>query len=157
MNNQRIAIIRVRGNSNIKKEIEDTFKMLRLYKRNNCVVIPSNPSYFGMLKKVKDFVTWGEINKETFKELLLKRGRLPVGKLDDKYLKDKLKMSFDEFIEAYFDNKKELKDVPGLKPFFKLNSPSKGFESEGIKKAYSMGGALGYRKDNINVLIRRML
>lgn len=157
MDNRRIAIIRVRGNANIKKEVEDTFKMLRLYKRNNCVIIPNNPSFLGMLKKVKDFVTWGEVDKETFKQLLLRRGKLPIGKLDEHYLKEKIKMSVDEFSDAYLDFKKELKDVPGLKPFFKLNSPSKGFEKAGIKKQYSLGGALGYRKNYINDLIRRML
>jgi len=155
--NRRIAIVRVRGNENIKKEVVDTFKMLRLYRKNSCVIIPNTPSYLGMLKKVKDYVTWGEIDKETLKELLLKRGRMPTGKLDDSYLKDKTKTSMDNFIEDYMNFKKELKDIPGLKQFFKLNSPSKGFERAGIKKPYSMGGALGYRKDDINSLIRRML
>ncbi len=155
--NRRIAIIRVRGSANIRKQVADTFTMLRLYKKNNCVIIPNNPSYLGMLEKVKDFVTWGEIDKETCKELLLKRGRLPLGKLDDQYMKDKASMTVDEFVDAYLDFKKELKDVPGLKPFFKLNSPSKGFDKLGIKKPYSLGGALGYRKNFINDLIRRML
>lgn len=155
--NRHIAIIRVRGNANIRKEIADTFKMLRLYKKNSLVIIPNTPSYLGMLEKVKDFVTWGELDRETFKELLQKRGKLPIGKLDDKYFKEKAKLSFDEFVESYFNFKKELKDVPGLKPFFTLNSPSKGFERAGIKKPYSLGGALGYRKNDINALIRRML
>lgn len=155
--NRHIAIIRVRGNANIRKEIADTFKMLRLYKKNSLVIIPNTPSYLGMLEKVKDFVTWGELDRETFKELLQKRGKLPIGKLDDKYFKEKAKLSFDEFVESYFNFKKELKDVPGLKPFFTLNSPSKGFERAGIKKPYSLGGALGYRKNYINALIRRML
>lgn len=155
--NRHVVIIRIRGNANIRKEVADTFKMLRLYKRNSLVIIPNTPSYMGMLEKVKDFVTWGELDKETFKELLLKRAKLPIGKLDEKYFKEKVKMSMDEFVESYFDFKKELKDVPGLKPFFTLNSPSKGFERAGIKKPYSLGGALGYRKNDINVLIRRML
>lgn len=155
--NKRIAIIRVRGNANIRKEVEDTFTMLRLYKKNNCVIIPNTPSYSGMLEKVKDFVTWGEIDKDTMKELLIKRGRLPIGQLDDKYMKDKTKMTVEEFVDNFLNFKKEIKDVPGLKPFFKLNSPSKGFEKAGIKKPYSLGGALGYRKNDINVLIRRML
>lgn len=155
--NKRIAIVRVRGNANIRKEVMDTFKMLRLYNKNGCVIIPNTPSYLGMLKKVKDFVTWGEVDKETLKELLLKRGKLPVGKLDDNYVKEKCKESLDQFTEDYMGFKKELDNIPGLKPFFKLNSPSKGFEKEGIKKPYSLGGALGYRKEDINKLIRRML
>jgi large subunit ribosomal protein L30 len=155
--NARIAIIRIRGNANIKKEVDDTFKMLRLYSKNTCVIIPNTPSYLGMLRKVKDYVTWGELDKDTFKELLLKRGRLPMGKLDENYVKEKAKCSADQFADDYINFKKELEGIPGLKSFFRLNSPSKGFEREGIKKQYSLGGALGYRKNGINALIRRML
>ncbi|RME55500.1 50S ribosomal protein L30 [Candidatus Woesearchaeota archaeon] len=154
----RIAIIRIKGNVNLKQEIKDTFQMLKLYRKNSCVVIPNTPSMMGMLLKVKDFVTWGEINKETFKELLLKRGRLPgKNKLTEDYLKEKLNMSVDDFVDAYFDFKKELRDIPGLKLFFKLSPPVNGFESKGTKKPFSLGGALGYRKDKINDLIKRMV
>jgi large subunit ribosomal protein L30 len=66
-------------------------------------------------------------------------------------------MGFDEFTKQYFDGKKELKDVPGLKPFFKLSPPLKGFERKGIKTPFSLGGALGYRKDHINELVERMI
>jgi large subunit ribosomal protein L30 len=112
----------------------------------------------GMLNKVKDFVTWGEIDEETFKSLLLKRGRLPgKQKLTEEYVKDKLKMSVDDFVKEYFAFKKELKDIPGLKPFFKLSPPVNGFERKGTKKPFSLGGALGYRKDKINELIKRMV
>ena len=43
------------------------------------------------------------------------------------------------------------------KRFFRLNPPRKGWEGKGIKKSYSVGGALGYRGKAINDLIKRML
>ncbi len=43
------------------------------------------------------------------------------------------------------------------KKAFRLNPPKGGFERKGIKKAFREGGALGYRKDKINGLIKRML
>ena len=43
------------------------------------------------------------------------------------------------------------------KSYFRLNSPRKGFGRKGIKKSFSVGGALGDRKEKINDLIRRML
>ncbi len=111
-----------------------------------------------MLNKVKDFITWGEINEATFKELIKKRGKLPGKKpLTEQYLKDKTKLDFDSFTKEFFDFKKEIKDVPGLKPFFTLHPPIHGFERKGIKKEFSMGGALGYRKEKINDLIMRMV
>jgi len=156
--NMRIAVVRVRGECKLKKGIEDTLRMLRLYRKNSCVVLPNSQAYAGMLEKVKDFITWGEINETTFKELIMKRGKLQ-GKvsLTEQYLKDKIKLSFEDFTKEYFNFKKELKDVPGLKPFFKLSPPRHGFERKGIKSAFSMGGSLGYRKEKINELIMRML
>ncbi len=154
----RVAIVRVRGQVNIPKKIKDTFNMLRLYKKNTCVVVPNTKIYIGMIKKIKDYVTWGEINQETLKSLLENRGKLPgKKKLTEPYLKGKLNLTFDEFVKEVMESKKELKDIPGLKLFFKLQPPAKGFDKKGIKTPYSLGGALGYRKEKINELIQRMI
>lgn len=70
---ENIAVIRLRGNVTIKKDFEKTMQMLKLYKRNFCVIIPKTPAYIGMVEKVKDHVTWGEIDEQTLKELKEKR------------------------------------------------------------------------------------
>lgn len=155
---RRIAIVRIRGPVKVKKEVEDTMKILRLYHKHNCVIVDNSKNVVGMLKKIKDYVTWGEINEETFKNLLEKRGRLAgKQKFSENYLKEKLKLSLDNFTKEFFESKKELKDIPGLKTFFKLCSPQGGFERKGIKTPFSLGGVLGYRKEKINDLIMRML
>lgn len=155
---KRIAVIRIHGCMKLRKEIKDTLSIMRLYKKHTCVVVPNSPNYIGMISKVKDFVTWGEIGPETFRKLLEKRGKLPGKKpLTEDYLKSKTKLTFDKFTEEFFAFKKELKDVPGLKQFFKLSPPVKGFERKGTKKPFSLGGVLGYRKEKINELIERML
>lgn len=43
------------------------------------------------------------------------------------------------------------------KKVFRLNPPKKGYGRKGIKKAFSVGGALGDRKEKINDLIQRMM
>ncbi len=156
--NRRIAIIRISGKCKVKKEVEDTLNMLRLYKKHNCIIIPNTPAYLGMLTKVKDYVTWGEVSDDVVAQLLLKRGKLPSKKrLTEEYVKEKTGLDIKAFVKEFTGFKKELKDIPGLKPFFKLSPPSKGFERQGTKKPFSLGGALGYRKDKINDLIVRML
>lgn len=40
---------------------------------------------------------------------------------------------------------------------YRLNPPRKGFESGGIKRAFTAGGALGNRGEHINDLIERMV
>ena len=155
---KRIAVIQVRGGINMKKKVKDTLNLLRLYKKNSCSIISDNPSYIGMLDLIKDFITWGELNKETCALLLKERGRLPGNtKLSEEYIKKSTNLSIDQFADEFINNKKELKDVPGLKSFFRLKPPVHGFEKKGIKNPFSMGGALGYRKEKINELIKRMV
>ena len=141
---KRIAVIRVRGKIGVKKEINDTLNMLRLYNNNYCVVLENTPSIMGMIKKVKDYVTWGEINDETFSLLVEKRGEEYKGRETD----SKGKIKYKKFITV--NGKK-------IKPFFRLNPPRKGYGKKGIKIPYKVGGALGDRGKDINDLIRRML
>ena len=75
MAEEKIAIIRIRGSIGVKQEILDTLKMLNLTKKHNCVVVPNTPVYKGMLVKCKDYITYGEIDAETEKELQEKRGK----------------------------------------------------------------------------------
>lgn len=158
MNKERIAILRVRGNVNVNTKISDTLDMLRLYKKNYCTIVSNTPSNIGMINKIKDYVTFGPISSETFLNLLEKRGEITKKqKISEEYIKKKIKISIKDFVSEYMAFKKELKDIPGLKSFFRLHPPKKGFEREGIKKPYSTGGTLGYRGEKINDLINRMI
>ncbi len=139
---KNLAIIRIRGITGIKKGIKDTLNMLCLYHNNYCVVV--NDNLLGMIKKVKDYVTWGEIEDETYKLLVEKRGEEYKGRLTD----TKKKISYKKFIIV--NNKK-------YKKYFRLNPPRGGFERKGIKVPFTKSGALGYRKEKINDLIKKMV
>ncbi|MFH0870811.1 MAG: uL30 family ribosomal protein [archaeon] len=55
-------------------------------------------------------------------------------------------------------DKRGKKDVDGaLKKYFLLHPPRGGFERKGIKVPFNSGGAIGYRGDKMNELIRKML
>ncbi len=140
----KIAIVRVRGSVNLSGNVRDTLSLLRLYRKNYCVVVDDSPSYNGMIKKVKDYVTYGEIDDETYKELVEKRGEGYKGREEDR----KGKIEYKKFILA--EGKK-------IKPFFRLNPPRKGFGRKGIKVSFKAHGALGYRGDKINDLLKRMM
>ena len=51
---------------------------------------------------------------------------------------------------------KELQGRKGKKTF-RLHPPRGGYERKGIKVPFTVGGALGYRGEKINDLIKRML
>ena len=138
------AIVRVRGLTGIKQDTRYTLDQLRLYERNNCIVLPDTNSNKGMLLKIKDYVTWGEIDDGTFNMLVEKKGEDYKGPTTDR----EGRIKYNRFIE--FNGRK-------LKKFFRLNSPRKGYGRNGIKLPFSKGGALGYRAGKINDLIERML
>lgn len=122
---KKICVIRITGQIRLRKEVADTLGMLCLRKKYSCIVVDDNKVNMGMINKVKDFVTYGELNDETYKQLAEKRGYVT----------------------------KEGK----LKKFFRLHPPRKGWERKGTKVSYKAGGALGYRGDKINDLVKRML
>ncbi len=152
-----LAVIRVRGRTGVRREISDTLKMLNLTRINHCVLIPETPSYKGMLQKVKDYVTWGEINKDTLERLIRTRGRLYGDEpITDKYVKEKMGFeNISALADAIVEGKVLYKDIPNVKPVFRLHPPLKGWEK--TKRHFTEGGALGYRGAKINELILRML
>ncbi|MEM2688953.1 MAG: 50S ribosomal protein L30, partial [Candidatus Bathyarchaeia archaeon] len=131
--------------------------MLNLKRNNYAVLIDNRPSFLGMLKTAQNFVTWGEVSKETVVELLKKRGRL-IGnkKLTDEYAQRLGFKSLDELAEAIYACKVEYWKLPDIQPYFRLHPPTKGFRGK-VKKGYGMGGELGYRGEKINGLLERML
>ncbi|RMF91312.1 MAG: 50S ribosomal protein L30 [Methanobacteriota archaeon] len=153
---KRLAVIRIRGRVNVSREVAHTLDMLGLRRVNHAVFIDDRPSYRGMLQKIKDYVTWGEVDAGDVALILRNRGEVIGGKrLTDDYVKEKTPFkSIEDFAGRFVDFKAELEDIPGLKKVFRLHPPRKGHGS--IKKAYSMGGSLGNRGGEIKGLIRRM-
>jgi len=134
----KIAVVRIRGHGRLDRGIRDTLQMLRLTKQHTCVIIVDNAINRGMVRKVKDYVTWGIIDEAFFLKLVEKRGKLYVGRDRDRR----------RWIEI--DGKKYQKQ-------FTLHPPLKGYGRKGIKKGYAIGGALGDRGDKITELITRMM
>ncbi|HJM18682.1 MAG TPA: 50S ribosomal protein L30 [Candidatus Thalassarchaeaceae archaeon] len=151
-------VIRVRSDRGVTKKIRDTMAMLNLTKVNHAVLLPETPSFTGMLQKVKDYVTWGEVDSGTIESLINQRGRM----MGDKPVTDEAVKSSSEFksvgslSEAIASGSASTKQVDGMKPVFRLHPPrgSKGWG--GVKRPYSVGGALGFRGKQIEDLASRM-
>lgn len=113
----KIAVVRVRGQVRVREDIAKTMELLGIGKKNHCTLVEATPMKLGMIKKAQNYITWGEVNKET-EDLLQKK------------YKDK-------------------KTLP-------LQPPRKGYGRKGVKIPFAKGGALGYRGEKINDLIKRM-
>ena len=152
-----MVAVRIRGLSDLSQEIKDTLSMLRLNRNCHATLADDRPAYNGMLRKSKDYLTWGEVSQENIALLLKKRGRL-VGdkKLTDEYAKELGYKSLDDLAEAIFKMEVEFSSLPEVKPVFRLRPPKKGFKGK-VKKSYAAGGEAGYRGDAINDLLKRMV
>jgi len=151
-----LVVVRIRGVSDIRGDIQDTLKMLNLNRSCNATIIDDRPSYQGMLKKAQSYITWGEPTKETVIRLLKERGRTTGNKkLTDEHAQKLGYKNLEELAEAIYSLKVQLKDLKDVKPVFRLHPPKKGYKGT-VKKSWQAGGAAGYRGEAINDLIKRM-
>ena len=140
-----IAAVRIAGQAKLNRDVIETLDRLRVKRKYACVIIPEDKKEIvGMVKKMKDFVAYGEISDEILTKLIEKRAiSLEKGKkVDVKKAVELLKSG-------------ENKDKLAIKPFFRLHPPRGGIDSKihfGKKK-----GVLGDNGKDINKLIDRML
>ena len=152
-----LVAIKVRGTISAKREARETLDMLKMKKTHNAVIIDDRPSFVGMLYRVQNYVTWGEVTKEMLSEMIKKRGRL-VGnkKFTDDYAKELGYESIDEIAKAITEGKVEYSKLNKVRSVFRLHPPKKGFKGK-TKKSFATGGEAGYRSEKINDLIKRMI
>lgn len=152
-------VVRARSNVGVERSIRETMDYLNLTKVNHAVIIPENDQYIGMLRKAKDYITWGNADLATVETMLSERGRMPGdAPLTDAIVAEATDYkTISDFAKAIVNNEATVKDVPGLKRVFRLHPPrgSKGWG--GIKRSYVVGGALGSRGDDIKALVERMI
>lgn len=142
------AIIRIVGHVKVSVDLKETLYRMRIHRKFTLALLPSNEATTHLLQTVRNFVAYGDITKETLKELILKRSK-PIDakkKLDEK--------NIDAIVESVLTGKKTLADY-NIKPFFRLHPPRGGIDAR--LHFPKKKGVLGDNKDEINDLIRRML
>jgi ribosomal protein L30/L7E len=131
-----IAIIRISGDVKIRDEVRETFRRLGLTRKFSCIVLEKPTKVeMGMLKHVKDFVAFGELDDATYKKLVEIRGKKFKAKKDVKFPKD-------------------------MRMVFRLHPARGGMNT---KQHYSLEhgnikrGVLGNHGNKINQLVEKML
>ena len=150
------AVIRIRGQAGLDRDVKDTLKMLRLDAPHDCVLLPDTSDYKGMVEKVRSQATYGDIDKQTLVEVQRKRLRSSA---NERIAETSLKTitghnSHEELTDDLLSGKVRLSNFKKLQPVLRLTSPSKGFKST---KSHYPEGDLGYRGKEINRLLERMI
>jgi len=151
------AAVRIRGKVNVNPDTKKTLELLNLTRANHCVILEDKKNIKGMLQVAKDYITWGEIDEKTLKKLIKNRGKLSGDKeITDKFIKSNTSYeNIDKLSDAISQNKFKYKEIPDIKPIFRLNPPKNGYE--GLKRSFQNNGALGYRGKDINKLLEKMI
>lgn len=148
---EKVCVVRIMSALKKRGDAQSTIKSLRLNKLHSCTIIDKTDANIGMLKKVDNLITYGELDEDSLKALLKRRAMVSKNK---RY--EWQENALDDFAAAFLSGKKTLKDL-NIKEVFSLHPPTKGFERKGKKTPFNLGGAFGYRGDKINLLLKRMI
>ena len=152
-----LAVIRIRGTTGIRPAAAKTAELMRLNRINHMVLVEDNDVNRGMLQKVKDYVTWGEVDDVTVEMILKYRAQL---KGHNPLMEEELKdisgyETFKDLASAINQGKIKFRDIRDIVPVVRLNPPKGGYEA--VRKPVGQGGSAGYRGKDINRLILAML
>ena len=149
-------VVRIRGTVNVPSWADTTLQLLNLNKKFRATIIPEDPSFVGMLKRVKNYVAWCKADKEIVKELIEKRARKQGYKqVESKDLKTLGYKDSADLAAAIADGKVALSKLELIKPWFALAPPRKGFKKQ-TKRMYQDGGIAGENQD-LPSLVRSMI
>lgn len=154
-----LVAIRIDGTPNVKPPEELTLDSLRMKSRYSTVLLRDDASVRGMLQRIKDHVTWAKAGKEDIELLLSSRARTADGLgLTSKFVKEKSDLAgMSELISGLHSGKVTLAKLRemGIDPCFRLHPPKGGFPNSS-KRPFADSGELGYRKEGLHGLLKKM-
>ncbi|WFD33617.1 60S ribosomal protein L7 [Malassezia cuniculi] len=157
-------VVRLRGVSNIAPKPRKIMQLLRLLQINNGVFVKLTNATKQMLQLIEPYVTYGEPNLKTIRELVYKRGyarinrqRIPI--TDNSIIEEHLGkygiVSVEDIVHEIATAGPNFKAVNQFLWPFKLSNPNGGFKQRKFIH-FIEGGDTGDRESDINRLVRRM-
>ncbi|CCA73042.1 probable 60s ribosomal protein L7 subunit [Serendipita indica DSM 11827] len=157
-------VVRIKGVSKIAPKPRKVLQLLRLLQINNGVFLKVNKATEQMLKLVEPYITYGEPNLKTVRELIYKRGygkvdkqRVPLSSnaIIEQALGKYDILSIEDLVHEIFTVGPNFKQASNFLWPFKLSNPTGGWRTRKFKH-YVQGGDHGNRESNINKLVRQM-
>ena len=151
-----LAVVRLRGSVGMNRELRHVFRLIHLNRKNHATLVENTPERMGMILKVKDYITWGEVTPDTISMLLRRRGMLAGRqRLTEQHVRERFGYeSMEALAAALHASTEHLWKLEDVKPLFRLHPPRKGLRGS-IRRPYPEG-PLGYRGSAINDLLQRM-
>ncbi|GAA5842540.1 hypothetical protein JCM3766R1_002622 [Sporobolomyces carnicolor] len=156
-------VMRIKGINNIAPKPRKILQLLRLLQINNGVFVKVTKATSEMLLRVEPYITYGEPNLKTIRELIYKRGYGKVNKqriplTDNQIIENALGqygiLSIEDVISEIHKGGAHFKQVSNFLWPFKLSNPLGGSRPRKIK-TFIEGGETGKREHFINDLVRK--
>ena len=74
-------VVRMKGTVNVPRWADLTLESLHLDKKFRATIIPENEQSLGMLRKIKEWVSWSSVDDAFIKEFIEKKGRVSSSRL----------------------------------------------------------------------------
>ncbi|RZD30667.1 hypothetical protein CXT76_02035 [Candidatus Parvarchaeota archaeon] len=115
-----ILVIRISGMIGLTKEMQESLHRIRLRRKYSATLLEETSFNRKLLKKIRNFIAYGDIEDQEIKKLIAKRGEA----------KENKKIVVEDSLEQI---KKSGFLKSNLKPFFRLHPPRGGIETKKIK------------------------
>ncbi|BGP17981.1 hypothetical protein JCM10213_005020 [Rhodosporidiobolus nylandii] len=156
-------VMRIKGINNIAPKPRKILQLLRLLQINNGVFVKVTKATSEMLLRVEPYITYGEPNLKTIRELIYKRGygkvnkqRIPLtsNQIIEEALGQYGIISIEDLVHEIATAGPNFKQAANFLWPFKLSNPNGGFRT---RKApgFIEGGEMGKREHFINDLVRK--
>ncbi len=162
-----ICVIRISGDVKIRETTRETFRRLGLTRKYSCIVLDKPTEVeLGMIKDIKDFIAFGELDAETYKKLVEVRGK--KFRQSTKTLTNSSKSQIKETKNSKFEKGQKAEplanssksQIKERRMVFRLHPARGGMNT---KQHYSLEngnikrGVLGNHGKKINELVEKML
>ncbi|KAJ7724444.1 60S ribosomal protein L7 [Mycena maculata] len=157
-------VVRIRGINEIAPKPRKIMQLLRLLQINNGVFVKVTRATQQMLRLIEPYITYGEPNIKSVRELIYKRGygkvakqRIPLS--NNAVIEESLGkydiLCVEDLVHEIATAGPNFKQAANFLWPFKLSNPTGGWRTRKFKH-YVQGGDFGDRETNINKLIRQM-
>lgn len=157
-------VVRIKGINKISPKPRKVLQLLRLRQINNGVFIKINKATAQMLKIVEPYISYGNPNLKSVRELIYKRGYgkvngQRVALTDNRIIEENLgkfgMICMEDLVHEIITAGPHFKEASNFLWPFKLSSPNGGFRERKLLH-FIQGGDTGDRDTFINDLIRKM-
>merc|ERR1711959_792074 len=144
-------VMRTKGINNIAPKPRKILQLLRLLQINNGVFVKVTKATSEMLLRVEPYITYGEPNLKTVRELVYKRG---YGKVNKQRLPLSSNQTIEDIVHETVTAGPHFKQVANFLWPFKLSNPNGGFRTRKAPQ-WIEGGESGKREQFINDLVKK--